>query len=84
MADLRDSGSLEQDADLIVFLFREEYYLQRRCSDPSSEDRRVARLAEVRNKLELFIAKQRNGPTSHLQIFFDCACNAARDLEERR
>ena len=84
MADLRDSGSLEQDADLIVFLYREEYYLQRRCSDPSSEDRRIARLAEVRNTLELFIAKQRNGPTDNLQIFFDCASNAARDLEERR
>jgi replicative DNA helicase len=84
MADLRDSGSLEQDADLIVFLYREEYYLQRRCSDPGSEDRRIARLAEVRNKLELFIAKQRNGPTGNLQIFFDCASNAARDLEERR
>jgi replicative DNA helicase len=84
MADLRDSGSLEQDADLIVFLYREEYYLQRRYSDPGSEDRRIARLAEVRNKLELFIAKQRNGPTGSLQIFFDCASNAARDLEERR
>jgi replicative DNA helicase len=84
MADLRDSGSLEQDADLIVFLYREEYYLQRQYSDPVSEDRRIARLAEVRNKLELFIAKQRNGPTGSLQIFFDCASNAARDLEERR
>jgi replicative DNA helicase len=84
MADLRDSGSLEQDADLIVFLYREEYYLQRQYSDPISEDRRIARLAEVRNKLELFIAKQRNGPTGSLQIFFDCVSNAARDLEERR
>ena len=84
MADLRDSGSLEQDADLIMFLHREEYYLQRPCSDPSSEDRRIARLAEVRNKLELIIAKQRNGPTCNLKIFFDCASNAARDLEERR
>jgi replicative DNA helicase len=84
MADLRDSGSLEQDADLIVFLYREEYYLQRRYADPSNEDRRVARLAEVRNKLELFIAKQRNGPTGSLHVFFDCASNAARDLEERR
>jgi replicative DNA helicase len=84
MADLRDSGSLEQDADLIVFLFREEYYLQRKCSDPSAEDKRIARLAEVHNNLELFVAKQRNGPTGNIQIFFDCASNAARDLKERR
>jgi replicative DNA helicase len=83
MADLRDSGSLEQDADLIVFLYREEYYLQRRCSDPNSEDRRIARLAEVRNKLELNIAKQRNGPTGTFEIFFDAASNAARDLDDR-
>ena len=83
MADLRDSGSLEQDADLIVFLYREEYYLQRRCSDSGSEDKRIARLAEVRNKLELIIAKQRNGPTGFLEIFFDAASNAARDLDRR-
>jgi replicative DNA helicase len=83
MADLRDSGSLEQDADLVVFLYREEYYLQRRSSDPSSEDKRIARLAEVRNKLELNIAKQRNGPTGPLEIFFDAASNAARDLDRR-
>jgi replicative DNA helicase len=83
MADLRDSGSLEQDADLIVFLYREEYYLQRRCSNSSSEDKRIARLAEVRNKLELNIAKQRNGPTGSFEIFFDAASNAARDLDRR-
>jgi hypothetical protein len=60
------------------------YYLQRRCSDSSSEDKRIARLAEVRNKLELIIAKQRNGPTGSLEIFFDAASNAARDLDRRR
>ncbi len=83
MADLRDSGSLEQDADLIVFLYREEYYLQSRYSDSGSEDKRIARLAEVRNKLELIIAKQRNGPTGFIEVFFDAASNAARDLERR-
>lgn len=83
MADLRDSGSLEQDADLIAFLYREEYYLQRPCADQSLEDRRIARLAEVRNKLDLIIAKQRNGPTGSFQIFFDCASNSAADLETR-
>jgi replicative DNA helicase len=83
MADLRDSGSLEQDADLIVLLYREEYYLQSRRSDSGSEDKRIARLAEVRNKLELIIAKQRNGPTGHIEVFFNVASNAARDLERR-
>jgi replicative DNA helicase len=84
MADLRDSGALEQDADLIIFLFREQYYLERQASpDPATEDRRIARLAEVHNKLELLIAKQRNGPTGTLQIFFDAANNAAADLEGR-
>jgi replicative DNA helicase len=83
MADLRDSGSLEQDADLIAFVYREEYYLQRPSLDPIVEDRRIARLAEVRNKLDLIIAKQRNGPTGPLQIFFDAASNAADDLDGR-
>jgi replicative DNA helicase len=84
MADLRDSGSLEQDADLIIFLYREQYYLeQQSSSDPIKEDRRIARLAEVRNKLDLIIAKQRNGPTGPLQIFFNAASNAADDLDGR-
>ena len=82
MADLRDSGSIEQDADTIIFLFREEYYLQRtQFSSPADEDRRVARLAEVRNVLELIVAKQRNGPIGTQRIFFDAARNAARDLD---
>ena len=82
MADLRDSGSIEQDADTIIFLFREEYYLQRtQFSSPEDEDRRVARLAEVHNVLELIVAKQRNGPIGTQRIFFDAARNAARDLD---
>jgi replicative DNA helicase len=84
MSDLRDSGSIEQDADVIVLLFREAYYLSRPCSDLAEEDRRIARLFEVRNKLELDVVKQRSGPTGRIEIFFDCAANAARDLAEGR
>jgi len=63
MADLRDSGAIEQDADLIIFLFREEYYLTRiSLKSAVDEDLRVARLAEVRNHLDLIIGKARNGP----------------------
>ena len=83
MADLRDSGAIEQDADLIVLLFREEYYLkQTSFKTTADEDRRVARLAEVRNRLELIVAKARNGPIGAVPVFFDASCNAARNLEE--
>jgi hypothetical protein len=57
LSDLRESGSIEQDADAVVFIYREEYYLER----GSEADR--GRLADVAGKAELHIAKQRHGPT---------------------
>jgi replicative DNA helicase len=85
LADLRDSGAIEQDADLIIFLFREEYYLSRSALKSSAEeDRRVARLAEVRNRLDLIIGKSRNGPAATVSVFFNASCNASRDLERHR
>ena len=83
MANLRDSGAIEQDADLIIFLFREEHYLSRRSfKPPADEDLRAARLAQVRNRLDLIIGKARNGPTATVSVLFDAGCNAARDLPE--
>jgi replicative DNA helicase len=64
LSDLRESGSIEQDADLVLLLFREAYYLNRPYPDPADEHARVARLAEVRHRLEIDIAKARNGPTA--------------------
>ena len=55
LSDLRESGAIEQDADVVVFLFREEYY------NPSEENR---------NKAEAIIAKQRNGPTGSIELLF--------------
>ncbi len=55
LSDLRESGAIEQDADVVVFLFREEYY------QPSEENR---------NKAEAIIAKQRNGPTGVIPLVF--------------
>jgi replicative DNA helicase len=82
LSDLRDSGSIEQDADVVIFLYREAYYLERlACDDPVEEDKRLARLFEVRNRLELIIAKQRNGPIGIQTVFFDAACNHIDDLE---
>lgn len=55
LSDLRESGAIEQDADLVIFLFREEYY------NPSEENR---------NKAEAIIAKQRNGPIGSVDLIF--------------
>jgi replicative DNA helicase len=60
LSDLRESGSIEQDADVVMFLFREEYYMSR-------ED---AIAKNVDGEAELIIAKQRNGPTDTVKLAF--------------
>ena len=81
MADLRDSGSIEQDADAIIFVHREAYYLERSTgATREKEAARIDRLIDVKDQLEAIIAKQRNGPTGTVNLFCDIACNAIRDL----
>lgn len=58
LSDLRESGSIEQDADVVMFLFRPEYYA-------SAENRQ-----ELEGKAELIVAKQRNGPTGIVPLYF--------------
>lgn len=60
LSDLRESGSLEQDADIVAFLFRPEYYL----TDAEAQDQNLV------GRAELIIAKQRNGPTGSIPLFF--------------
>jgi replicative DNA helicase len=80
LSDLRESGAIEQDADLIIFLYREAYYLKDRIDDEQKDRARLDRLIEVQHKLELAIAKNRNGPTNTLELFFDAGCNALGTL----
>jgi replicative DNA helicase len=61
LSDLRESGSIEQDADVVMFLFRPEYY--------ASADER----GDLEGKAELIVAKQRNGPTGVVNLFFEKA-----------
>ena len=65
LSDLRESGSLEQDADIVTFLYREEYYNQ------ETEDTNLA---------EVIIAKNRNGPTSSMKLHFKKECMRFDDL----
>jgi replicative DNA helicase len=85
MADLRDSGSIEQDADTIIFVYREAYYLERATGESAEKEAaRVDRLIDVQDQLEVIIAKQRNGPTGTVRLFCNVACNAIRDREGDR
>ena len=68
MADLRDSGALEQDADVVLFLYRDEYY------NRDSDDKGVA---------EVIVSKQRRGPTGIVKLHFDGACTRFESLTER-
>jgi len=82
LSDLRDSGSLEQDADVVLFCYREAYYLERTKHDPGSqaELKRQTELEATRNTLEVIVAKNRMGPTGIVNLFCDMGCNAVRGL----
>lgn len=85
MADLRDSGNVEQDADAIMLAFREAYYLEREKypSNSADEDMRLDRLEKVKNNIELGIPKNRQGQICTVNLFCDMACNVIRDLEKK-
>lgn len=80
LADLRESGSIEQDADVVMFIYREEYYLNKgtpeRRTDESEErfqercDRYMERLERTKGVAEIIISKQRHGPTGTVEAGF--------------
>ena len=90
LADLRESGSIEQDADVVMFVYREEYYLDK--SEPTQRDNenqesfneRFLRWQDRRNlaegKAEIIISKQRHGPTGIIQVQFEAKYTRFMDL----
>ncbi|CAO4179520.1 DNA 5'-3' helicase [Methylorubrum populi] len=72
LSDLRDSGSIEQDADVVLGLYREAYYLEHKAKLTDDE---INRLALAQNILEVEVLKQRGGPTVRIECFCDLACN---------
>jgi replicative DNA helicase len=73
LADLRESGSIEQDADVVMFIFREAYYVGRTPPKEGTQEHLdwQSRLDEVRNVAEVIIGKQRHGPIGAVKLHFD-------------
>jgi len=91
LSDLRESGTIEQDADAVMFLYREEYYLAQRMPQQGrfDNDERFQSAVEkwtqdmdrAHNQAELIIAKQRHGPTGAIPLFFEAEFTRFADLD---
>lgn len=83
LADLRESGSIEQDADVVMFVFREQYYHERKKPGDHETDKIQQWQAEAErlyNRAELILAKQRHGPIGTIDLHFEGALTRFSDL----
>ena len=84
LSDLRESGSIEQDADVVIFVYREEYYLgnkEPRAGTPEYEKWQLD-MSLVHGKAEVIIGKQRHGPTGTVELHFDASVTRFGDLTQ--
>jgi replicative DNA helicase len=91
LSDLRESGSIEQDADSVMFIYRDEYYLQQRAPKQmafktedefqTALDKWQRDMEQVHNRAELIIEKQRHGPTGKIDLFFEGEFTRFADLD---
>lgn len=83
LSDLRESGSIEQDADVVMFLYREEYYLRRR--EPKQDDPKYSdwadKLGKVHNFAEILIAKHRNGAVGNVAVYYEDKYSTVSNLD---
>lgn len=82
LSDLRESGTIEQDSDVVMFIFREEYYIQRMepREDTPEHFAWQEEMGRVHNISEVIIGKQRHGPTGKVNLFFDAMLTKFTDL----
>ncbi|MGE0501330.1 MAG: replicative DNA helicase [Rhizobiaceae bacterium] len=84
LSDLRESGSIEQDADVVIFIYREEYYLKNKEPDSGTAERVQweDKMRDVQGKAEVIIGKQRHGPTGTVPMGFQGEYTRFFDLVE--
>jgi replicative DNA helicase len=82
LSDLRESGSIEQDADVVMFVFREEYYLAMKEPRPGTPEHEkwLQEIDLAHGKAEVIIGKQRHGPTGSVQLQFEADVTRFSDL----
>jgi len=73
LSDLRESGSIEQDSDVVMFIYREEYYLEKNAPSPGTPEfiEWQQKMDEIHGQADLLIMKQRHGPTGNIKLSFD-------------
>jgi replicative DNA helicase len=91
LADLRESGTIEQDADVVMFVYRDEYYMQQKepkiiafeneTKFHDAHQKWQSDMSSVYNKAELILAKQRHGPTGKIDLFFEGEFTRFADLD---
>ena len=83
LSDLRESGSIEQDADVVMFVFREAYYLERKEPRPATVEHAEgqAKMNEITNLAEIIIGKHRHGPTRSIILEFEAMFTKFKDRQ---
>ena len=85
LADLRESGSIEQDADVVMFVYREEYYLERKQPKLGSIEHAEwqSKMNDVNGLADIILGKQRHGPTGTIKVEFEGIFTKFKDLSKK-
>jgi replicative DNA helicase len=83
LSDLRESGSIEQDADVVMFVYRESYYLENKEPQAATVEHAEwqAKMNEISTLAQIIIAKQRHGPTGNIEVEFEAMFTKFKDKD---
>ena len=84
LSDLRESGSIEQDADVVMFVYREEYYMERKEPKLGSIEHAEwqSKMNEILGSADIMIGKQRHGPTGNVKVEFEAIYTKFKDAQK--